>query len=129
MNNEKKVTKKKVLKAKDDGSSKVTNLKPPEQEKPKKKREPKELTPAEWLEKYVSQGEMTTSGAKLVTYLLARPEGCDLKTLIQRASEIALLKQSSWGTSKTHIKSHLNFLKNRKIQVHELKEDHFRISA
>jgi hypothetical protein len=81
------------------------------------------------LEKYIAQGEQTTSGAKLCTYLLTRKEGADVSFLIQRCSELASWKQSGWGKTSSSIKGHLRFLKQKGLQVEELKKDIFKVSA
>ena len=114
-------------KAKKRTSKKATPVK--QEEKAITKTPKKPDTPKEWLEKYISQGEQTTSGAKLCTYLLTNKEGANIQYLIQRCSEIASMKQSNWGKTSSSIKSHLRFLKQKGCKIEELEKDVFRVSA
>ena len=98
-------------------------------EKKPKKVAKKPDNPQEWLSQYISQGEVTTSSAKLATFLLNRNKGAKMSELIARCSEISDMKGSAWGKSKGSLKSHLRFLQQKGCTVTKLGEDHYKISA
>ena len=115
-------TKKKV-------SKRVTAKKVIAEEKPNKKEPKKPDSPAEWLQSYITQGEQTTSAAKLATFLMSRKQGASMKELIKRCTELSEWKMSSWGKSRGSIKSHCAFLKQKGCTVTEISEDVYRVSA
>jgi len=98
-------------------------------DKPKPKPVKKPDSPAQWLESYIKEAEVTTSAAKLATYLLSRESGAKISELIARCSEISDMKGSAWGKSKGSLKSHLRFLQQKGVTVTELGEDHYKVSA
>ena len=104
------------------------NVKPTD-EKAKRKPVKKPENPQEWLSQYISQGEVTTSSAKLATYLLSRESGAKISELIARCAEISDMKGNAWGKSKGSLKSHLKFLEQKGVIVTELGEDHYRITV
>ena len=96
--------------------------------KPKPKKEKKEVTPQEWLASYTKEKEMTTSSAKLATHLLCNEKGIHLEELVKRCQELSAMKGKTWG-SKSHLRSHFNFLKQKKLTVTEVSKDVYRLSA
>ena len=103
---------------------KVTPVK--QEERPKRKPAKKPTSPQEWLAKYLSQEELSTSSAKQVTFLLTR--GATLEACIQRATEIGEMKGSKWGQSRGSIKSHISFLKGKGLKIDE-KDGFFKIQG
>ena len=105
-------------------SKKATPVK--QEEKPKSKAPKKPASPQEWLHSYIKEGQLSTSSAKQVTFLLTR--GATIEECIQRATEIGEMKQSSWGRTKSSIKSHISFLKGKGVKVDE-KDGIFKIQG
>jgi hypothetical protein len=80
-----------------------------------------------WLQKYTSEGEKTTSGAKLATFLFNKSQGYSIEEVSKRCLELSKTKNSKWGTP-SHLRSHLRFLKSKACSVTELKKDVYRVS-
>jgi hypothetical protein len=125
----KKTNSKQDTKGKDTTIERVTSInRAPLKNQPTKKKSAKQdKKPAEnqtWLSKYISE---PTSGAKIVTSMLARPNGCSVNECSKKALEYAKAHGSKWGT-ESHIKSHLRFLKQKGCSVTELKKDLYQVS-
>jgi len=99
-------------------------------EKPKEDKKEAEKPAKEpettWLEKYISNPE--GSGAKKVTALFARDEGCSVDEAVRVATEYGQKKGSKWGQTKGSIKSHLSFLKGKGCDVKEIREGVYKVS-
>ena len=82
----------------------------------KKAEKPKD-TETSWLQNYIANPEQ--SGAKKVTALFARPEGCSVDEAVRVATEYGQKKGSKWGQSSGSIKSHISFLKGKGVKIAE----------
>lgn len=71
--------------------------------------------PSDWLLRYINNPD--ASGAKKVTALLV--QGCTLDDAVRVATEYGQKKGSRWGQNHGSIKSHLAFLRQKKLQITE----------
>ncbi len=109
----------KVAKAKEKVIGTATKINRAElKTKTKAEKKDKPADTRSWLERYIEKPE--SSGAKIVTALLARPNGATIEECSKKALEYAKTKGSSWGT-KGDVKSQLSFLKSKGCIVSEEK--------
>ena len=91
-----------------------------------KKAEKSKDVETSWLQNYIANPEQ--SGAKKVTALFARAEGCSIDEAVGVATEYGAKKGSKWGQTKGSIKSHLSFLKGKGCDVKEIREGVYKVS-